>query len=355
MTRTTKLLLAASATAISAIGAAPAFAAGTTAGSNIVNNVTVNYNVGTVAQTAVNASNTFVVDRKITLTVAAVGTTTTSVSPGQTAAVTTFTVSNTSNATLDLGLSVAQQVGSAAPHGTDNFDVTTPTIYVDTDGSGTYTPGTDLAVTYLDEIAADTSKTVFVVAGIPITRVTNDVAAVTLTAQARDGGLAGTMGAISTETTGANTALMDTVLADTAGATDAARDGLYSAKDDYTVSAAALSVTKTSTIISDPLNLTTNPKMIPGASVGYCIQVTNTAGVGGVGAVATGVAISDPLPAQTTYDATYGIFINGSVTGGVCNADGTAGGSFAAGTVSATLASVGVGSTKTIYFRTTIN
>jgi hypothetical protein len=352
MTRTTKLLLAASATAISAIGTAPAFAAGTTAGSNIVNNVTVNYNVGTVAQTAINASNTFVVDRKITLTVAAVGTTTTSVSPGLTAAVTTFTVSNTSNATLDLGLSVAQQVGSAAPHGgTDNFDVTTPTIYIDTDGSGTYTPGTDLAVTYLDEIAADTSKTVFVVAGIPITRVTNDVAAVTLTAQARDGGLAGTMGAVSTETTGANTALMDTVLADTAGATDAARDGLYSAKDDYTVSAAALSVIKTSTIISDPFNLTTNPKMIPGASVGYCIQVTNAAG----GAAATGVAISDPLPAQTTYDATYGIFINGSVTGGVCNADGTAGGSFATGTVSATLASVAAGSTKTIYFRTTIN
>ncbi|CAN5309786.1 hypothetical protein BH09PSE3_BH09PSE3_09460 [soil metagenome] len=350
MTKTTKLLAAASALAIAALGAAPAFAAGTASGTNIVNTVTVNYNVGTVAQTAINASNTFTVDRKISLTVAAVGTTTTTVSPGQTAAVTTFTVTNTSNATLDFGLSVAQQAGGLGPHGgTDNFDVTTPQIYLD-NGDGVYTAA-DTLVTSLDEVLADTTRTVFVVANIPVGRVTNDVAAVTLTAQARDGGAAGTLGAISTETTGANTAGIDTVFADTAGATDAARDGLYSAKNDYTVSAAALSVVKTSTIISDPLNGTTNPKMIPGATVAYCIQVTNAAG----GASATSVAISDPLPSQTTYDSTYGIFLNGTVTGSVCNADGTAGGAFSSGTVSGTIASVTPGTTRTLYFRTTIN
>jgi uncharacterized repeat protein (TIGR01451 family) len=352
MTKTTKLLLAASATAISVAGAAPAFAAGTTAGSNIVNNVTVNYNVGAVAQTAINASNTFVVDRKITLTVAPVGTTTTSVSPGQSAAVTTFTVTNTSNATLDLGLSVAQQTGSTAPHGgTDNFDVTAPTLYVDTNSNGVYDAGTDLAVTYLDEIAADASKTVFVVANIPIGRATNDVAAVTLTAQARDGGSAGAQGAVSTETSGANTAGMDTVFADTAGATDAIRDGKFSASNDYTVSAAALTVLKTATVISDPLNGTTNPKMIPGATVAYCIQVTNAAG----GATATGVAISDPVPTQMTYDSGYGVFVNGSVSTGVCATDGSATGAFASGIVTGTIASVAAGATRTVYFRTTIN
>jgi hypothetical protein len=223
MTKNTKFL-AAGAIALTAIGAAPAFAAGTAAGSNIVNNVTVNYNVGAVAQTAINASNTLVVDRKITLTVAPVGTASTNVSPGQLGAVATFTVTNTSNATLDFGVSVVQQTGGAAPHGgTDNFDVTGPSLFLDVNGNNTYDIGTDTAVSYLDEIAPDAQRTVFVVSIIPAGRLTNDVAAVTLTAQARDGGTAGTQGAISAETVGANTALMDTVLADTAGATDAAR------------------------------------------------------------------------------------------------------------------------------------
>ncbi|CAN5309827.1 hypothetical protein BH09PSE3_BH09PSE3_09470 [soil metagenome] len=211
--------LAAFGTVVLAGISAPAFAAGTTAGSTITNTVSVGYSVGGVAQTAINASNVFTVDRKISLTVAETGTTTTTVSPGQTAAVTTFTVTNTSNATLDLGLSVAQQVGGTAQHGgTDNFDVTTPAMYVDTNGNGVYDAGTDTAVTYLDEVAADGVRTVFVVANIPAARINGDIAGVTLTAQARESGAAGTQGAVSTETTGANTAGQDTVFADTAGA-----------------------------------------------------------------------------------------------------------------------------------------
>ena len=57
--------------------ASPALAAGTAAGSSITNNVTVNYQVGGIAQTATSATNTFTVDRKINVTVAEVGTTTT--------------------------------------------------------------------------------------------------------------------------------------------------------------------------------------------------------------------------------------------------------------------------------------
>ena len=163
----------------------------------------------------------------------------------------------------------------------------------------------------------------FVVANVPITRVNGDVAGVTLTAQARESGAAGTQGIVVTQTVGANTAGVDTVFADTAGFSDAVQDGQFSARGDYTVAAATLTVTKTSTIISDPINGTTNPKFIPGAVVGYCIQVSNAAG----SATANNVAITDPLPSQTTYSSSYGIFLNGSVTGGVCNADGTAGGS----------------------------
>ena len=346
------LLASASALAATVLAASPAFAAGTTAGSNIVNNVTVNYQVTGVSQTQITASNTLVVDRRITLTVTEPGNASTSVAPGQTGAFTTFTVTNTSNATLDLGLSFVQPSGGATAHGgTDNFDLTGVTIYTDTNGNGTYDAGTDLAVTYLDEVAADSSRTVFVVGNVPTGRTTGDDAGVNLTAQAREGGTAAAQGAIVTQTTTANTAGMDTVFADTAGATDAARDGQFSARDDFTVAAAALTVSKVSTVISDPLNGTTNPKMIPGATVAYCIQVSNAAG----SATATNVAISDPVPTQTTYDSTYGTFLNGSVTGGVCNTDGTAGGTFAGNTVSGTIASVAATETKTLYFRVTIN
>ena len=340
--------------AIAALAGSSAEAAGTTAGSSIVNTATLNYSVGGVAQTALTASNTFVVDRKITLTVTEPGNATTSVVPGSTAQVTTFLVTNTSNAALDLGLAVAQPTtGTTAHGGTDAFDVTNVKLYLDNAVTGTvgsYDAG-DTLITYLDEVAADASRTVFVVADVPIARVNGDVAGVTLTAQARESGAAGTQGIVVTETTGANTAGTDTVFADTAGATDAARDGQFSARDDYTVSGALLTVTKTSRVISDPQNLTVNPKLIPGAVVEYCIQVANASG----GASATSVSISDTLPTTTTYLSAFGIFINGTVTGGACNADGTVGGAFATGTVSGTLASVPANSTRTLYFRATIN
>ncbi len=347
-----KLLGTVGAAALAAVVASPAFASGTAAGSTITNTVTVNYQVGTVSQTATGASNNFVVDRKVNLTVAEVGTTTTQVSPGQLAAVTTFTVTNTSNATLDFALTAAQQVGSAGAHAnTDTFDVTNVKIYVDSNGNGVYDAGTDALVTYLDELAADTAKTVFVVADVPLSLTTGAVAAVTLTATGKEGGTAGSQGVALSETTTANTAGMDTVYADGAGATDSARNADFSAKDDYTVLAAALTVTKTSTVISDPLNGTTNPKAIPGATIEYCIIVSNAAG----SATASSVAINDPLPSTVTYDSTYGIFLNGTVTSGTCNADGSAGGSYAPTTVSGTISSVAASETKTLRFRATIN
>ena len=348
---TRHILASASAFALAALGASGAQAAGTAAGSSIVNTVQLNYAVGGVAQTAINASNTFVVDRKILLTVAGAASTT-SVAPGQTGVTTTYTVTNTSNATLDMGLSVAQLSGGTAAHGgTDNFDVTGSTIYADTNSNGIYDAGTDVAITYLDEVLADTTRTVFIVSSVPASRINGDVSGQVLTAQALEGLGAGVQGAVVTQTSGANTAGMDTVFADTAGATDAAKDGRYSASGDYTVGAAQLTITKTSRVISDPINGVTNPKFIPGALIEYCIQVANAAG----GASATSVAVSDLLPSQTTYNSAFGIFLNGTVTGSACNADGSSGGAQSAGTVTGTLASVAAGTTRTLYFRANVN
>lgn len=353
----TKILLGASGVVLAVVGAAPASASGTNSGTVITNTATVNYSVGGNAQTAQTASDSFTVDRKINLTVAEVGTTTTQVSPGQTAAVTSFTVRNDSNATLDFALVAAQQSGGAGAHAnTDSFDATNVRIYVDAAGAGAGTYGPeDQLIGFIDELAADTSRTVFVVADIPLGQPTGAVAAVTLTATGREGGAASTTtpGAALVQTGTASTAGVDTVFADGAGATDGARNADFSAKDDYTVLAAALTVLKTSTIVSDPFNNASNPKLIPGAVVEYCVSVANAAN----GAAANNVVVSDPLPTTTTYDSTFGIRVGGTKPGATCLADGAPGGTFdtSAKVVSATINPLPAGDTRTVVFRVTVN
>ena len=338
--------------AVAAGTASPAFAAGTTAGSTITNNVTVSFQVGGVNQNSVSASNSFTVDRKVNFTVAEDGTATTQASPGQLAAVTSFVVTNTSNAPLDFALAAANRSGGTAEHGgTDNFDVSNLRLYQDTNNNGAYDSGTDTLITYLDQVAADASVRVFVVSDVPLGRSTGDVAGVRLTGTASEATAAGSLGATVTQTSGANTAGVDTVFADTNSGGNTARDGIHFDEDDYTIFAANLVASKTSRVISDPLNGSTNPKLIPGAVVEYCITVANSAG----GATAANVAISDTLPAQTAYDASFGVKVNGTVTSGTCNADGAVAGSHASGVVSGTIPSVAAGDTRTVLFRVTIN
>lgn len=351
MTSKLNFPMSCSVAAIAVAMASPALAGGTLAGSSITNTATINYNVGGVAQPAVNDSDTFVVDRRIDLTVAEQGTATTVVVPGQTNAVTAFTLTNSSNAVLDFNLAATQTAGGPASHGgTDNFDVTGVTIYRDVNTNGTFESATDTAVTFIDELGIDASVPLLIVANVPLGRATGDVANVRLTATAREGGTASTLGAALTQTTGANTAGMDTVFADAAGVADSVRDAAHSDDDDYTVQTATLTLDKFSRIVSDPVNGTSNPKFIPGATVEYCISVANAAG----GAAASNVAITDVLPSTLTF-VTGSILLNGTVTSGVCNADGTAGGTFASGTVSGTLASVAAGATRTLVFRATVN
>ena len=340
------LAVALAGTAMALVGT-PALAASTQtqAGATITNTVVVSYQVGGVNQTAQTASNSVTVDRKVNITITPAASTT-SVSPGQTAASTAFTITNSSNDTIDIGLAVVNQSGGSGQHGgTDTIDVSNFKFYSDA--------GLTTQITYLDEVASDTSRTIYVAADVPISATNGQIAGDILTATAQAGGTAGTAGAVLTATSGANTAGVDTVFADGAGATDAANDGKYSAKGDYTVSAPVLTVTKTSTLISDPVNGTTNPKAIPGAVMEYCIAVANAAGA----ATATNLGISDPLPGTVLYSSAYGIFLNGTVTGATCNTDGTAGGTYTAATttVSGTLNNLAGGATSTLRFRTTIN
>jgi Domain of unknown function DUF11 len=354
MTRTNRLLASAGGAALALLIANPAHAAGTTAGSTITNTVTVNYQVSGIAQTGVSDSEDFMVDRKVNLTVAENGNATMSVSPGETSAVTTFDVTNTSNASLDFVLAVTQQAGGAATHGgTDNFNATNVRIYLD-DGDGSYDGG-DTLITYLDQIAADATARVFVLVDIPLGQSTNDVAEVRLTATAAEATAAGSQGATVTQSGGANgNNTMETVFADTNANGNTARDGMDFDEDDYTVAAAALTVTKVSTIISDPLNGTTDPKMIPGATVEYCVQISNAAG----GSTASSVSISDTLPTTITYADAFGVYSDATVSGATCSGGTLVGGDpydDGTRTVTATVSDVAAGAARAVRFRVTVN
>lgn len=284
-------------------GVQQAQAAGTVQGTNVANTATVDYTVGGVNQPDV-SSNTvnFLVDRRINLTVAEVGGTATSVIPGSIDRITTFTVSNTTNGVQDFRLLATNDApGAGTAFGnSDDFNGSNVRVFVDSNGNGIYDPALDTA-TFIDELGADQSRTVFVLVDIPVAQVNGDVAGVTLRAFAANSGGAAVLGADAVQTAGADTpGVVDTVFGDTAGAPnttgDLARDGSHSDDDEYDVVTAALTVIKSQTVVSDPFNGAVNPKAIPGAVIEYCVDINNTGAT-----QADAIVMTDAIPANTTY------------------------------------------------------
>ncbi len=334
-----------------------AHAAGTDAGTSIANTASVSYSVGGSTVSASSNTATFVVDKKVNLTVT--GGVVTQTALGTTDQVTAFQVTNLTNAVQDFRLTIDQQSLSVPIIGIDNFDVTNMRVFVDSNGNGTYEAGVDIA-TYIDELPSDTSVTVFIVSNIPNTPGA-DVAIVSLSAQAAAGGQAGTQGLALTATSvlqGDSPSTVDIVFADAAGTWDAARDGIGRAFNAYKISTAAVSMTKSAKVISDPINLLINPHAIPGAIMQYCLTVTNS----GPG-TATGLAISDVVPTGTTY-VSNSLTVGGVGAGGQCVLNGTIedddtvgpdesdpyGGSFDGTTVRATLPALIAGTSLTAAF-----
>jgi uncharacterized repeat protein (TIGR01451 family) len=307
-------------------GLQQALAAGTAAGTPVNNTATVNYAVGTVTQTPVQSNGgtptTFVVDRKVDVTVTHANAPVIVV-PGAVKQALTFTVTNHSNATLTFALTAVDAVLGAtvltSPNRLDSDDVAaTPAITMYSDA------GLTNVITSLASLAPDTPTTVYVAADIKTSSLHDAYIGISLTANAFE--LDGVTEVVATP--GANTAGVDTVLADTAGvAGDAAYNGAHSAYGAYHVETAALTVTKTATVVWDPIGGTTNPKSIPGAIVGYCLVVTNSGG-----AAATNVVLRDVIPANTAYYAVTEVAPAGAPVAAVTTGTGATCGSNAHGT-----------------------
>lgn len=291
-------------------------AIGTDSGTTINNRASLSYSVGGVAQTLIESSSTgnstpgagaggdtsFVVDNKVNVQVTESNSTYTSVAPGATVQVTTFSVTNLGNTVQDFALAAANLAsGTTLFGGTDNFDATGCTAYRESGATAGFQILQDTA-TYIDELSATSgsnSVTVYVVCNIPAGQANNSNAVVSLTATARAGGAAASLGAALTETVGANTAGVDIVFADGTGTDDGNRDAAHSARDAFRVASSALTVQKTVAIVCDPINANSNPKNIPGAVVRWTITVSNAAGAG---ASATLTQVTDALNANSTFD-----------------------------------------------------
>ena len=112
----------------------------------------------------------------------------------------------------------------------------------------------------------------------------------------------------------------------------------------FTVIDPGLSVSKSSQIIADGINASTY-KAIPGASVRYCVLITNTGNT-----TATGIVATDSLPAQVSY-------VPGSArTGTTCTtASSTQGLSISGANIAASSSSLAPGQTFAVTYDVTIS
>ena len=326
----------------------------TASGTTVSNTVTVNYDVGTVAQTAETATRDFLVDNKVNLVVAGVGVNTV---PGATDAVLTYTVTNTGNTTQGYSLNI--EAGSP-----DTFDMNTVRIFVENGvtpgfqiGQDTlYTAGSGVNAGDLNPfIAGPDTLTVYVVSNTPpngggTAPANGSTAAYNL--------LATTLNQGTNVVTVANPGVADTfnaidiVFADDNGGTagpftgDAVNNGADSAQAVYTIASSQLTVTKTSAVVSDPVNGAVNPKAIPGAVMRYTIAINNAAGAS---AAASNVVMSDAIPTNTTYD-TGTITLDAVAKTDLADVDEADFNDTTAGAITVTVPSIPANTTRTITF-----
>jgi uncharacterized repeat protein (TIGR01451 family) len=298
----------------------------TPAGTSILNRATVNYSVGGAPQTPIESSptgnttpgltagsdTTFVVDNRVDLTVAESSGNATVTAPGALNAWLAFTVTNTGNAPQGYQLSFAEETGTVLFTNTDNddFGLANLSLLVDEDPSAGQGTGNDLfdgseSATAINTLQPGYSVTVFIVSpSVPLALTNLDFANVRLQARTAVNGTNG--GTLVVPSGGVNNpALVEILFA------DAGNDATQVATDQFAVQSAALTVTKTQTVIDDGFG-SASPRAIPNAVVEYTVTVAN----GSPTTAATAVVINDPIPATTTFQTGPYAGSDVAITGG---------------------------------------
>lgn len=299
----------------SAGAATSARAVGTPAGTSIADEVTVTYSLnGGATQEIVNVDAVFTVDRKVDLLVLADNTAPVAVMPGQTgsniganAAATAFkfTVTNKSNATLDFELVAADDNNAVTLGGTSYTDSANATSYAYyyADNGGNFSASSAQVPTdtngrpFIDNLAADDAKVIYVVAAVPAGTTNGSIINVSLKATAvepaDDSALIDQAGINKNDV--ANLANMLTLFADNAGIVDGVKDAAYSAAGVFLVAQSQTTLVKAATV-KDPWG---GASVVQNAIVTYTL--TFTASVTSGGSTLATPAVQDFIPVGTTY------------------------------------------------------
>ena len=300
----------------SSVWAAPI---GTAAGTAIDNTASITYSVGGTTQSPIASSpagnatpgtagtpTNFVVDKKIDLLVTGAATEKT-VQPEQTGAASdtelSYVLKNEGNSTENFSVAVSD-LGAVGTAG-DEFNTSGCTITA---------PANPTAMS----IASGDTVNITVECDIPAngTNVSNGKKSLV--------DLLATVTGVTATTTADDPAAVDTVFADGQGtSTDTAiRNAQHSATSTYIINAAGLTVKKTQAVTAMDASGTPitsgNLYHIPGATVVYTITVVNAAGA----ATATGIVLSDTVPATMTVVGTPTIAITGGNGGAAAMASG---------------------------------
>src|SRR4051812_39615099 len=306
--------------------ASAARAAGTPAGTDIVNTAHATYDVpGSTPATVDSNTVTIKVDELLDVSVAWREPSDVATAPGLIGQIVSFTITNGGN---------GQEAFALAPvhAGGGDFDPVVTSLVLDTNGNGSFDPGVDtLYVPGGNDpvLAPDQSVVVFLLATMPGGLADGNRGRIDLAATAKTG-----TGAAGTSFAGAGDGGGNAVI------------GLTGAKAQheawYAVHKASLAFVKTASV-ADPYGGTTQG---PGAIVTY----TLTATVSGSGSLAN-VAVADPVPAGTTYKA-------GSLSldaAALSDADDADAGKFTGSGIAVGLGTLAAGTTRIVKFQVKID
>ena len=309
------------------MGTSSAHAAGTLAGTDIVNVAQASYDGPGGTVTVDSNPVTITVDELLDVTVVSGDPGDVATTPGATTQVTTYQVTNTGN-----GSEAFTLAADTAKTG-DDFDTTFEQIVLDTNNNGVYDVGVDTvyaAGTNDPVLAADESVRVFILSTIPATANDTERAEVELSATAVTG--SGTPG---TTFAGQGDGGGDAVVGSTGA--DGADSGFF------VIQVADVALVKSATIV-DPFGGT---EAVPGATITYQIVAT-TSGSGSL----TNLTIADDVPHDTTYVSESITLESAALTDSNADADE---GSFDGTQIAVALGTIASGQTRTITFQVTID
>jgi uncharacterized repeat protein (TIGR01451 family) len=304
-------------------------AAGTRAGEIVSNQATVNYSVGTVAQTGIQSlAATFVVDNRVDFTIVANPNTPvlpTDVFVGDFDQVVEFIVENTGNEWQDYSFAPANLgVGADIDGFIDSGDMNNLRVIADNNGNNL----PDDAENYIDELEPETTRLVWILAdtdtAVPNELLDGDIANMELTATTNDGndGTTGALGAVTVDSpTADDPDAIDVVLA--VGGVQGV--GSAATQNTYRVESADLEIVKSSAVTDDPFMATAplgymGPFRIPGATITYTIDVINSS----ASTAASDASIIDNIPAEMLVADGAVITLTNATIGGVAAASCTA-------------------------------